>query len=42
MKGESKRGVYFMGGINLQTMVETFRQFVQKKGWSIVAEKELG
>jgi ribonuclease HIII len=30
-----------MGGVNLQAMVEVFRQFVQKKGWSIVTEKEI-
>jgi ribonuclease HIII len=30
-----------MGGVNLQAMVEVFRQFVQKNGWSIVAEKEI-
>lgn len=30
-----------MGGVNLQAMTETFHQFVQNRGWSLVAEKEL-
>ncbi len=30
-----------MGGVNLQAMIEAFRQFVQNRGWLIAAEKEI-
>lgn len=30
-----------MGNVDLQAMQEAFRQFVQDRGWSIVAEKEI-